>query len=110
MRVTTIMKRLRAPEQSDSKATSPAAGAPADSAAPQAAADLSISLSAAAPEGAPATATEHPAAVETSQPATEAAVAEPQQPSPAPQEATPRCNGESLTSLHPAAEAKDEQG
>lgn len=106
------MKRLRAPEQSDSKATTPAAGATLDSAAPQAAADLSAPLSTAAPEGAPVVVTEVPAL--TGQPAPEAAAAaaEPQQPSPAPQEAesTSRCNGETLTSLHATAEAKDEQG
>lgn len=117
VRVTTIMKRLRAPEQSDSKATSPAAGAPADPAAPQAAADPSAPSSAAAPEGAPAAVTELPAEVEISQPAPEAgdgaaaSAAEPQQPSPAPQEAEPtsRCNGDA-SALHAGAEAGDEQG
>lgn len=117
VRVTTIMKRLRAPEQSDLKATSPAAATPADPAAPQAAADPSAPLSAAAaPEGGPAVVTGLPAGVEKSQPVPEAAdgaaAADPQQPSPAQQEAeaTLRCNGEPLTSLRPAAEAKDEQG
>ena len=121
VRVTTIMKRLRAPEQSESRATSPAAGAPADAAAaaaPQAAADPSAPSSAATPEGAPAAATELPAGAETSQPAPEAgagvaaSAGEPQQPSPAPQEAEPasRCNGDASTALHAATEAGHEQG
>uniref|UniRef100_A0A8C3G099 CaM kinase-like vesicle-associated protein n=1 Tax=Cyclopterus lumpus TaxID=8103 RepID=A0A8C3G099_CYCLU len=127
VRVTTIMKRLRAPEQSDSKATGPAAGAPADVAAPPAATDPSApSSSAAEAEGAPAPApvtelpvTELPAAgAETSQPAPQAgaaeaaAPAEPQHPSPAPREAEPttRCNGEASAALRAAAEAGDEQG
>ncbi len=118
VRVTTIMKRLRAPEQSDSRATSPAAGAPADAAAPQAATDPSAPSSAATPEGPPAAATELPAGAEISQPAPEAGAgvaataAEPQQPSLAPQEAEPasRCNGEASTALHAATEAGDEQG
>ncbi|XP_070759216.1 caM kinase-like vesicle-associated protein [Enoplosus armatus] len=119
VRVTTIMKRLRAPEQSESRATSPAAGDPAaDATAPQAATDPSAPSSAATPEGAPAPATELPAGAETSQPAPEAgaggaaSAAEPQQPSPAPQEAEPtsRCNGEASAAVHAATEAGDEQG
>lgn len=113
VRVTTIMKRLRAPEQKDSRATSPA-----DATAPQAATDPSAPSSAATPEEVPAAVTELPAGVEISQPAPEAgagaaaSVAEPQQPSPAPQEAEPtsRCNGEASAALHAATEAGDEQG
>lgn len=120
------MKRLRAPEQSNSRATSPEAGAPADPAAPQAAADPSAAASEGAPksapegapEGAPATVTELPAGAEISQPAPEdgdevvASAAEPQQPSPAPVEAEPtsRCNGDASAALHAGAEAGDEQG
>ncbi|XP_076608581.1 caM kinase-like vesicle-associated protein [Chaetodon auriga] len=118
VRVTTIMKRLRAPEQSDSKATSPAAGAPADAAAPQAATDPSAPSSAATQEETPAAVTGLPAGAEISQAAPEAGAgvaapdAEPQQPSPAPQEAEPasRCNGEASAALHAATEAGDEQG
>uniref|UniRef100_A0A8C4IQW4 CaM kinase-like vesicle-associated protein n=1 Tax=Dicentrarchus labrax TaxID=13489 RepID=A0A8C4IQW4_DICLA len=118
VRVTTIMKRLRAPEQSDSRATSPAAGAPADTAAPQAANDPSAPSSAATPEGAPAVVTELPAGAEIGQLVPEdgagvaALAAEPQQPSPALQEAEPtsRCNGEASTALHAATNAGDEQG
>ncbi|XP_056293878.1 caM kinase-like vesicle-associated protein [Pseudoliparis swirei] len=133
VRVTAIMKRLRAPEQSDPKATVPevGAGAPADAAAPPAATDPAAAEDAAAPAAlaappAPATVTELPAAAaavaEISNPAPEAGAevagaeatgaaspAEPQQPSPAPppQEAEPttRCNGEAS-----AAEAGEEQG
>ncbi|XP_029985842.1 caM kinase-like vesicle-associated protein [Sphaeramia orbicularis] len=112
VRVTTIMKRLRAPEHSESRAATPAA-APADPSAPQAAADPSAP--AAVPEGAPAAITEPPAGAEISQAALEAeagagagAEVEPQQPNPAPQEAEPtsRCNGEASAALH----AGDEQG
>ncbi|KAG7214557.1 hypothetical protein INR49_022950, partial [Caranx melampygus] len=113
VRVTTIMKRLRAPEASDSRATSPAAGAPADPAATPAATDPSAPSSGATPEGAPAAATETPAAAEISQPAAETTVsnAEPQQQCPALQEAepTPRCNGEASTAHNAPAEAGDEQ-
>lgn len=116
VRVTTIMKRLRAPESSESRATTPAAAAPADAAAPPAAADPSATSS--APEGAPAAVTELPAGAEISQPAPEAgaeaaaSAAEPQQPSPAPQEPEPtsRCNGEASAALHAATEGGDEQG
>ncbi|GAA6221769.1 caM kinase-like vesicle-associated protein [Lates japonicus] len=118
VRVTTIMKRLRAPEQSDSKATSPAASTPADPGAPQAATDPSTPSTGAAPEGVPAVATELPAGAEISQPAPEASAgvaapaAEPQQQNPAPQEAEPtsRCNGEASTAHHASAEAGGEQG
>nr|XP_046240671.1 caM kinase-like vesicle-associated protein [Scatophagus argus] len=118
VRVTTIMKRLRAPEQSDSRATSPAAAAPTDTAAQQPATDPSATLSAATPEGAPAAVTELPARVEMNQPAPEAgagvaaSAAEPQQPSLAPQDAEPtsRCNGEASTALHAPTEGGDEQG
>lgn len=104
------MKRLRAPEQSDTRATSPAASAPADSAAPQAASDSSAPSSATASREAPAA--ELPAGVEMGQSAPKAEADVPQQPSPALQEAEPtsRCNGETLTSLDATAEAKDEQG
>lgn len=108
------MKRLRAPEQRDSRATSPAAAVPADSAAPHAAADPSAPSSATIPMGAPAAIAENPVRAETGQPAPEAgaSAAEPQQPSPAPQEAEPtsRCNGEASAALHAASEAGDEQG
>ncbi|XP_029946764.1 caM kinase-like vesicle-associated protein [Salarias fasciatus] len=122
VRVTTIMKRLRAPEQSESRANNPAAGAgaPADPAAPQAAGDPAAPASAAAPEVTPATAAELPAGAETGRPTPEAegaaaaAPAEEPQPqaSPAPQaaELTSRCNGEASTTLQTAAEAGDEQG
>uniref|UniRef100_A0A3Q3WY75 CaM kinase-like vesicle-associated protein n=1 Tax=Mola mola TaxID=94237 RepID=A0A3Q3WY75_MOLML len=98
VRVTTIMKRLRAPEQRDSRANSPAAGgAPAS----QAAIDPTP-----VPEGAPAAVTEVPAGAEMSQlaPGASASVAGPQQPNPAPQDAepTPRCNGEASATLHAA--------
>ncbi|KAJ4927092.1 hypothetical protein JOQ06_014829 [Pogonophryne albipinna] len=124
VRVTTIMKRLRAPEQSDSRAASPSAAAPPDtaaapqpasdpSAAPQPASDPSAAPAAAAPpEGATAVITELPAGAEISQPAPEEAASdgEPQQPRPAPQEAEPtsRCNGEAA--LNTATEGGDEQG
>uniref|UniRef100_A0A3B4ZIL1 CaM kinase-like vesicle-associated protein n=1 Tax=Stegastes partitus TaxID=144197 RepID=A0A3B4ZIL1_9TELE len=107
------------PEQSESKAATPAAGgAPADPAAPQAAANPPAPSSAAAPEGAPAAVTEPPAGAAISQPAPEAGAGaaepaeEPQQPSPAPQVAEPtsRCNGEASATHHTAAEAGDEQG
>lgn len=109
------MKRLRAPEQSDSRAASPsAAAAPPDTAAaPQPASDPSAAPAAAAPpEGATAVITELPAGPEISQPAPEEAASdgEPQQPRPAPQEAEPtsRCNGEAA--LNTATEGGDEQG
>lgn len=96
VRVTTIMKRLRAPEQSDSRANSPSAGATAP---PAAATDPSCP-----PEG------ETPAGEEISQPPPEAAASalEPPQPSLAVQEveAASRCNGESST----ATETGKEQG
>lgn len=108
------MKRLRAPEQSESKATTPAAGALADSAPPQAAADPSTPSSAIIPEGPPVAITGVPAGAETGQPAAEAeaSTAEPQQPSPAPQEVetTSRCNGEASAGLHGVGGAGDEQG
>ena len=111
------MKRLRAPEQSESKPAGPVAGAPTDPAAPQAATDPPLS-SAAAPEGTSAVVTEPPAVGETSKlaPEAEATVAapaeEPRQPSPDPQggEPTTRCNGEASAALHTAAEDGGEQG
>ncbi|TKS71141.1 CaM kinase-like vesicle-associated protein 1G5z [Collichthys lucidus] len=106
VRVTTIMKRLRAPEQS------PAAGAPADTAAPQAAADSSAPSSAATLEGLPAAVTELPAGAEISQlevgAGVAAAAAEPQHPQGA--EPTSRCNGEATTALNAASEGGVEQG
>ncbi|XP_005915321.1 caM kinase-like vesicle-associated protein isoform X1 [Simochromis diagramma] len=118
VRVTTIMKRLRAPEHSDAKAANPAAGAPADSTAPQAAADPPAPSSATAPEGSTAPVTELPAGAEKSQPAPEASAGvapsaeDHQQPSPAPHgdEPASRCNGEASAALHTPAEAGDEQG
>uniref|UniRef100_A0A8D3E0K8 CaM kinase-like vesicle-associated b n=1 Tax=Scophthalmus maximus TaxID=52904 RepID=A0A8D3E0K8_SCOMX len=117
VRVTTIMKRLRAPEQSNSRATSPAAGSPADPADPQAAADPSAPPRGACPGEAPAAATELPAGAEMSQPAAEASpevsapAPEPPPQGPAPQEAEPvRCNGEASTTHNASAEAGDEQG
>ncbi|MEQ2278722.1 hypothetical protein AMECASPLE_001915, partial [Ameca splendens] len=118
IRVTTIMKRLRAPEQSESRSTVPVGGAPADPSAPPASTDPSAPSSAALPEGAPGAATELPTGEEKSQqgpPAESMAAAsagEPQPPNPEPQGAEPtlRCNGEASTALHTAAEAMDEQG
>lgn len=112
------MKRLRAPEHSDTKAANPAAGAPADSTAPQAAADPPAPSSATAPEGSTAPVTELPAGAEKSQPAPEASAGvapsaeDHQQPSPAPHgdEPASRCNGEASAALHTPAEAGDEQG
>lgn len=97
VRVTTIMKRLRAPEQSDSRANSPTAGAAAP---PAPAADPPCP-----PEG------ETPAGEEISQapPGAAAPASEPPQLSPAAQEeaeAEPRCNGGSST----ATETGKEQG
>lgn len=106
------MKRLRAPEQSESRATSPAAVAPADSAAPQAATDPTTPSSAIIPEGPPTAIAGVPAGAETGQPAeAEASTTEAQQPSPAPQEVEPpsRCNGEASVGLHGAGGVGDEQ-
>lgn len=106
VRVTTIMKRLRAPEQSDSRANSPAAGAAAP---PPAATEPSCP-----PEGAAPVLAETPGGGELSQPPPEAAASavEPQQLSPAVQEVEPasRCNGESSTALCAATETGKEQG
>uniref|UniRef100_A0A674CEN7 CaM kinase-like vesicle-associated protein n=1 Tax=Salmo trutta TaxID=8032 RepID=A0A674CEN7_SALTR len=134
VRVTTIMKRLRAPEQSADSgatipavATSPAAGEPAPAPAdPQALSDPSAATAAAAPEGEPAAVTEPPAGMEAVMfDATPQGAAEVTAPPPAPEEASPveapveapeevdlllRCNGESPTPLQPATEADDEQG
>uniref|UniRef100_A0A3Q3FVV3 CaM kinase-like vesicle-associated protein n=1 Tax=Labrus bergylta TaxID=56723 RepID=A0A3Q3FVV3_9LABR len=115
VRVTTIMKRLRVPE---SKTNSQEAAAPADTTAPQTGTEPSAPTSVAAPEGAPADVTEPPVAAETNQPAQEAGAgeaassAEPQKPSPPPQEGEPssRCNGEALAALQADPEAGDEQG
>ncbi|KAK6321625.1 hypothetical protein J4Q44_G00086010 [Coregonus suidteri] len=136
VRVTTIMKRLRAPEQSADSgatipavATSPAAGEPAPAPAdPQAPSDPSAATAAAAPEGEPAAVTDPPAGMEavtcdaTPQaaaevtalppPPEEASPVEAPVEAPAPEEVDPlsRCNGEAPTPLQPAAEAGDEQG
>lgn len=112
VRVTTIMKRLRAPEPSPA-AGAPAAGAPA---ALQGATDPSAPSSSATPEEVPAAVTELPAGAEINQPAPEAggevaaSPAEPRQPSPAPQEAEPttRCNGEASAEPHATAEGGEE--
>lgn len=105
------MKRLRAPEHSDSRASSPAAGAPD----PQATTDPTCPPSSATvPVGETPTLTETPAGGEMSQPVPEpgASAAEPQQPNPAPQEVEPmsRCNGEASADLHSATDIGDEQG
>uniref|UniRef100_A0A8C8HL89 CaM kinase-like vesicle-associated protein n=1 Tax=Oncorhynchus tshawytscha TaxID=74940 RepID=A0A8C8HL89_ONCTS len=134
VRVTTIMKRLRAPEQSaDSGATIPAAvtssaagepsPAPAD---PEAHSDPSTATAAAAPEGEPAAVKEPPAGMEAvACDATPQGAAEVPAPPPAPEEASPveapveapeevdplsLCNGESPTPLQPATEVDDGQG
>lgn len=114
VRVTTIMKRLRAPEQSDSRANSPAAGATAPPGAP---ADPSCPPSSAAvPEGAaPAPAlADTPAGGETRPAPAEASssASELQQLTPAVEEAeaASRCNGESSTAPCAATETGNEQG
>lgn len=112
VRVTTIMKRLRAPEQSDSRANSPAAGATAPPAAP---ADPSCPPSSAAvPEGAAPTLADASAGGETRPAPAEASssASEPQQPTPAVEEAeaASRCNGESSTAPCAATETGNEQG
>ncbi|XP_071018265.1 caM kinase-like vesicle-associated protein [Oncorhynchus clarkii lewisi] len=134
VRVTTIMKRLRAPEQSaDSGATIPAvvtssaAGEPSPAPAdPQALSDPSTATAAAAPEGEPAAVKEPPAGMEAvACDATPQGAAEVTAPPPAPEEASPveapvespeevdplsLCNGESPTPLQPATEVDDGQG
>lgn len=112
VRVTTIMKRLRAPEQSDSRANSPAAGATAPPAPP---ADPSCPPSSAAvPEGAAPILADAPAGGETRPAPAEASssASEPQQPTPAVEEAeaASRCNGESSTAPCAATETGNEQG
>lgn len=109
VRVTTIMKRLRAPEQSDSRSSSPAAGATAP---PPAATDASCPPSAApAPEGGDPALTGNPAGGAGSQPPPEAAASavEPQ-PDAQEVEAASRCNGESSAALCAATETGNEQG
>uniref|UniRef100_A0A8C6L5S8 CaM kinase-like vesicle-associated protein n=1 Tax=Nothobranchius furzeri TaxID=105023 RepID=A0A8C6L5S8_NOTFU len=100
VRVTTIMKRLRAPEQSESRPAGPAADSPADAvadpAAPSsAAAGGEVSLH--VPEAGSTVA---------------ASTQEQQQPNPDAHGAEPasRCNGEASAALHSAAEATNEQG
>ncbi|KAM9799144.1 caM kinase-like vesicle-associated protein isoform X2 [Syngnathus typhle] len=101
VRVTTIMKRLRPTEQSNSKASSPAASAAEDPAAsPEADADPSApSPAAAAP---PQTVTEINVLVPESVDGAE----------PPPQEAEPTsgCNGDTVAPLHGGNDAEDEQG
>uniref|UniRef100_A0AAZ3SS37 Protein kinase domain-containing protein n=1 Tax=Oncorhynchus tshawytscha TaxID=74940 RepID=A0AAZ3SS37_ONCTS len=134
VRVTTMMKRLRAPDKGvdsgtpgPAVATSPAAGEPAPAPAdPQAPSDPSAAPAAAAPEGEPAAVTEPPAEMEavacdvtpqaaaevTAPPEEEASSAEAPVEAPAPEEVDllSRCNGEAPSPLQPAAEAGDEQG
>lgn len=114
VRVTTIMKRLRAPEQSESRSTCPAVGSPADPAAPQAATDSTVPSSTALLEGTQAPATELSTGGEASRPVPEAepSAEEPQRLNPDLQGAEPtsRCNGEAPAALHAAAEAMNEQG
>ncbi|KAK6318961.1 hypothetical protein J4Q44_G00101720 [Coregonus suidteri] len=135
VRVTTMMKRLRAPEQSaDLGTTSPAvATSPASAtspavatshADPQAPSNPSAAAAAAAPEEEPAAVTEPPVEMEAvACDAIPQAAADVTAPPPAPEEASPaeatapevvdplsRCNGEAPTPLQPAAEAGDEQG
>ncbi|XP_038820305.1 caM kinase-like vesicle-associated protein [Salvelinus namaycush] len=133
VRVTTMMKRLRAPDKgtdsgttSPAVATSPAAGEPAPAPAdPQAPSDPSAAPASAAPEGEPAAVTEPPAEMKamacdvtpqaaaevTAPPEEEASSAEAPVEAPAPEEVDLllQCNGEAPTPLQPAAEAGDEQ-
>uniref|UniRef100_A0A674P9H1 CaM kinase-like vesicle-associated b n=1 Tax=Takifugu rubripes TaxID=31033 RepID=A0A674P9H1_TAKRU len=107
VRVTTIMKRLRAPEQSDSRSNSPAAGAtappPADASSPPSTTTV--------PEGGAPAPAETPTGGGASQPPPEAAApavepqADVQQVEPA-----SRCNGESSAALCAATETGNEQG
>lgn len=110
VRVTTIMKRLRTPEQSESRSTGPTTSPSADPTAPQAATDPPAPSSGV--QGPPAT--ELSAAGEVSHPAPEAepSAEGPQQPNPERQGAEPtsRCNGEAPAAFHTAAEATNEQG
>ncbi|XP_061642013.1 caM kinase-like vesicle-associated protein isoform X1 [Phyllopteryx taeniolatus] len=105
VRVTTIMKRLRATEQSNTKVSGTAASATADPAAPEAAADASASS--------PAAATPQEVVTEINKPLLEAVDgAEQQLPNPPPQEAEPvsRCNGDTVAPLHVGNDVGDEQG
>ncbi|KAK6480626.1 caM kinase-like vesicle-associated protein [Huso huso] len=133
VRVTTIMKRLRAPEQSASAATAPAAlaapaapAAPADPEAPAASADPAAPASNDTP-----TATESESSPGSSEAPTpsEPPSAEPENKPASPEEDSPaqpdssaqvgvmeeeeaassRCNGETAAPLEPAVEACDEQ-
>ncbi|XP_077428750.1 caM kinase-like vesicle-associated protein isoform X2 [Vanacampus margaritifer] len=101
VRVTTIMKRLRATEPSNTKASGPAASATADPDAPEVAADPS------APS--PAAATPHDVVTEMDTPALE--VVDGAEPPPE-QEAEPTsgCNGDSVARLHVGTEEGHEQG
>lgn len=127
VRVTTIMKRLRAPEQSASAATAPAApAAPADPEAPAASADPAAPASNDTP-----TATESESSPGSSEAPTpsEPPSTEPENKPASPEEdssaqpdssaqvgvveeeeaASSRCNGETAAPLEPAVEACDEQ-
>ncbi|KAJ8409378.1 hypothetical protein AAFF_G00235760 [Aldrovandia affinis] len=109
VRVTTIMKRLRAPEQSSSASANPSAG-PATPAVPAAQSDVP-----AAPVSAPS-ATESPS-TEPENTAVSEGAGEGQPPpdsahtNPAPEEADPssRCNGETPVPHQPATAPGDEQ-
>ena len=104
VRVTTLMKRLRAPEQSDSGASSPAAGpssGPGSTAAPPAQ----------DPEGVPSV-TEASASIQAPDTLGSSAVTpEPSQPSPALPEAGPlaRCNGDAPLQTSPPTQ-EDQNG
>ncbi|XP_006630769.1 caM kinase-like vesicle-associated protein [Lepisosteus oculatus] len=115
VRVTTIMKRLRAPEQSESAAASPATpgaqGAPSappasDTPAPPAAAPESTPAPAGAPgaesEDKPASAEDRKSPAQPDNSAKVSVAAEEEDPS-------SRCNGETPAPLNSATEAWDEQ-
>lgn len=106
------MKRLRTPEQSESRSTGPTTSPSADPTTPQAATDPAAPSSAAPLQG--PTATELSAAGEVSCLASSAepSAEGPQQPNPDRQgaELTSRCNGEAPGIFHTAAEGTNEQG
>ncbi|XP_077581949.1 caM kinase-like vesicle-associated protein isoform X2 [Stigmatopora nigra] len=98
VRVTTIMKRLRATEQSNVKTSSPTATAVSDNVPPEATADPAL----------PATTTSQEVNMEINNPVVETT----EETTPQPQEGEPtsRCNGDTSAPLHVDAEAGDEQG
>ncbi|XP_019735153.1 caM kinase-like vesicle-associated protein isoform X2 [Hippocampus comes] len=100
VRVTTIMKRLRATEQSATKAADAAAGAAAAPAAPEAAAVPSTPS--------PAAATTHQVVTEIHEPVVE--MLEGAEPEPQEAEPTSGCNGDTAAPLRVGADAEDEQG